>query len=376
MKSTQEHLQKIREYASGLDRSLTFMEVCGTHTMAAFRTGLRSLLPSNVNLVSGPGCPVCVTVDQYIDEAMALAAKPDVIVATFGDMVRVPGTGGSLQQARSQGADVRVVYSPSDALDLARKCPDRDVVFLGVGFETTAPAVAWTVKCAAEENIDNYSVLGAHKRVLPAMQALVQDGEVNLDGFMCPGHVSVIIGSQAYEPLARQQGMPCVVTGFEAFDMAEGLGMLLQQVREGRTEAENQYTRAVTPEGNPAAKSMLDEVFRHDDVAWRGLGTIPDSGLSIRDEYARCDARRRWPDLDLPERREEQGCRCGEVLRGLRSPDACPLFGKACTPSNPVGPCMVSTEGTCAAHYHYGGAQDAVSVQSASASQAERGSAG
>ena len=350
----QTELKSINKLAQRLPAPVQFMEVCGTHTMAVFRSGLISLLPENVKLLSGPGCPVCVTEDSFIDKAIALAQQPGVIVTTFGDMLRVPGSHQSSEQARAGGAAFRVVYSPLDALKLARENTDKHVVFLGIGFETTAPTIGWTIRQAAEEKIDNYSVLCAHKTMPYAMAGLLTDQELKIDGFLCPGHVSVIIGSNAYEPLADQFKTPCVIAGFEAGDVAGGIRMLLEQVTEKRAGVENEYVRSVTPAGNTSAQEVISTVFEEADASWRGLGVIPNSGLAIRKEFGRHDADRRFPDLDLPPPQEHKGCRCGDVLRGTCTPPECSLFGKACTPETPVGACMVSIEGTCSAYYKYG----------------------
>jgi hydrogenase expression/formation protein HypD len=349
-------LDEVRVLAERIGRPVKLMEVCGTHTMAAFRTGLRSLLPPSVSLISGPGCPVCVTPNSYLDRALAIAAQPGVIVATFGDMLRVPGTQSSLERARALGADVRVVYSPLDALRAARERPDRRVVFLGVGFETTAPAVAWTVGEAAASGVANYSVLCAHKTIPGAMAALMS-GEVRIDGFLCPGHVSVVIGSDAFRPVCERFRVPCVVAGFEAADMAEAIRMILRQVRERRASVEVEYTRSVRPEGNAEAQRACAEVFESCDVEWRGVGMIPGSGLRLRARYAAQDAETVFAGVTPVASVEPPGCRCGDVLRGAATPPDCPLFGGRCTPRNPVGACMVSSEGTCAAHFKYGRAR-------------------
>ncbi len=338
--------------ALAADRPLRYMEVCGTHTMAVRRSGLHALLPESVKLISGPGCPVCVTPVGYLDHALALAEQHDVILATFGDLVRVPGSHSSLERARAEGARVEVVYSPLEALDLARRNPGDQVVFLGVGFETTAPGIAASLLAARSEGLRNYSVLSAHKVIPPAMELLAQSEELGLDGFMCPGHVSTIIGTQAYQPLAQEYGLPCVVTGFEPLDIMQGLLMLVRQSVEGRAEVENQYVRVVRPEGNPRARAFLERAFVPEDATWRGLGTIPGSGLAVAPELADLDAAVRFA-VTLPEPVEPRGCRCGEILKGLIEPPDCPLFGKACTPTTPVGACMVSSEGTCAAHFKY-----------------------
>jgi hydrogenase expression/formation protein HypD len=329
-----------------------FMEVCGTHTMALFRYGVRELLPDHVELVSGPGCPVCVTAGQDIDRALAAARLPGVIVTTFGDMLRVPGSGGTLDQARADGADVRIVYSPLEALKTAQGHPDRQVIFIGVGFETTAPTVAAAIKTAKSLGLTNFSVLAAHKLLPPAMAALLSGGELDLTGFLLPGHVTTIIGPAPYRPLARKYHVPCVVAGFEPVDILQSLLMLIEQVEAGTDEVQIQYRRAVGGDGNPAARAVMNEVFHPADAVWRGLGPISGSGLEFRDEYAGLDAGRRF-DLPVEPVDEPPGCLCGEVLRGMVRPPQCRLFASRCTPETPVGPCMVSSEGTCAAYYKY-----------------------
>ncbi|MEI6084278.1 MAG: hydrogenase formation protein HypD [Verrucomicrobiota bacterium] len=345
-------LAEIAALAQQVARPMQFMEVCGTHTMAAYRSGLHQLLPANVRLISGPGCPVCVTDQSYIDAAIDLAGHPDVIVATFGDLVRVPGSDSSLEQERAAGAQVRIVYSPSDALVLARECPSKKVVFLGIGFETTAPTVAWAIRQAAEENLKNFFVLCAHKTMPQAMDALLRGHEVKIDGFLCPGHVSVITGAQLYRFICEQYKIPCVVTGFEPWDILSGIKMLLQQHVDGRAEVENEYSRSVSEAGNLAAQELLARVFEPCDVSWRGLGTIAGSGLRIRQEFARFDATVAL-DVVFPRTRVHPGCLCGAVLRGVATPLDCRLFGRKCSPLHPVGPCMVSSEGACAASYKY-----------------------
>ena len=350
---TSELLDVTRRLAGALaGRTVTLMEVCGTHTMAISRMGLRSLMPANVRLASGPGCPVCVTPTGYVDAAVALAFRDDVLVTTFGDMIRVPGTRTSLAGARSEGARVEIVYSPLAALQLARQDPARQVVFLGVGFETTAPAVAACVQRARHDHLANFSVLVAHKLIPPAMEALLCDEQVALDGFICPGHVSVIIGSDAYRPLSDRFGKPCVVTGFEGPDILAGVNMLLAQLVEGRAQVECQYGIVVTPQGNRKARKLLEETFDVVDTDWRGLGTIPASGLTLGAEFADFDAARRFA-LHVTVEEPVTGCRCGEVLRGIIEPEQCGLFRRKCRPEHPVGPCMVSSEGVCAAHYRY-----------------------
>lgn len=341
--------RRIREAST---RPVRLMEICGTHTMAIFRHGIRSLLPEHIELVSGPGCPVCVTSVEEIDRCVKLAGSPEVIVTTFGDMLRVPGSGDSLQRRAGQGADVRMVYASLDALRIAAENPGKQVVFLGIGFETTAPTVAAAVKAARDRGLSNFSVLSAHKLLPPAMEALVSSGDLGIDGFLCPGHVSTIIGTSSYADVASRFGVPCVVAGFEPVDILQSVFMLVRQIEVGEAQAEIQYTRAVAPDGNPAALQLIDEVFEPCDSVWRGLGPIPRSGLAFREEFAAFDARSRF-DLTIPPAREPAGCRCAEVLKGTVRPPECPLFRSTCTPRTPVGACMVSSEGTCAAYYKY-----------------------
>ena len=343
----------IRKAASGLDRQITLMEVCGTHTMAIYRYGIRSMIPKSIKLVSGPGCPVCVTPINYVDTAVEIAAQPNVAITTFGDMVRVPGSRSTLQKERSAGKEIRVVYSPLDAVALAKENPAKEVVFLGVGFETTAPLIACSILEARREGIANYSVLCAHKTMPEPMEVLTS-GEIKLDGYICPAHVSAIIGADAYIPVAKKFSMPCVVTGFEPLDILKGLAMLARQAAEGRAEVENEYYRVVKPEGNKKAQQILRQVFVKSDAVWRGLGTIPDSGLAISEEFDKFDASKKF-GVTLPEPKENPACICGRILKGLNDPPECRLFGSACTPDNPIGACMVSSEGTCAAAYRYGG---------------------
>jgi len=329
------------------------MEVCGTHTMSIARYGLRELICERADLISGPGCPVCVTPQGEIDWFLEAARLPGVVAATFGDMMRVPGSYSSLEQERARGADVRVVYSPADAVELARKNPDRQVIFFGIGFETTAPAVAMSVLEAQRAGAANYSVLCAHKLIPPALRALVEAPDLAVQGFILPGHVSAIIGSRPYEFLAREHGVPCVIAGFEPVDVLQAVHMLLLQVAEGRSAVEIAYGRAVSPDGNPKARAIVSEVFDVADARWRGLGEIPASGLAFNAAHAAFDARRRF-EVTPPPAVEPRGCRCGEVLRGLIAPEQCGLFAQRCTPRAPVGPCMVSSEGACAARYRYG----------------------
>ena len=336
-----------------LDRPLRFMEVCGTHTVSIFRGGLRSLLPEAVTHLTGPGCPVCVTHDREVASFLKLAEQPQVIIATFGDLMRVPGPDGrSLKHAQAEGARIEVVYSPLDAVALAERHPDALVVFLGVGFETTAPAIAATILTAAQRGQENFAVLACHKLVPPALEALLEDTDNAIDAFLLPGHVSTILGLEPYRFVAEKWHRPAVVGGFEPADILDALCRMAEQRRKGVFSVENAYPRAVSEQGNPRARSILAEVFHPADASWRGLGNIPMSGLNINPAYERFDARVRL-DLEVPETRPIPGCRCGEVLKGRMQPNQCPLFGRACTPSNPVGPCMVSTEGSCSAYYKY-----------------------
>jgi len=344
-------LRRLEQCLAG--KSLRFMEVCGTHTVAIFQSGLHSLLPEGVVHISGPGCPVCVTHESEVACYLAMAERKDVIVATFGDLLRVPGPKGrTLKAAKAAGARVEIVYSPMDALKLAAANPGDKVVFLGIGFETTAPTIAATVKMAEAQGLANFLVLSFHKLVPPALAALVADGEAKVEAFLLPGHVSTILGMEPYQFLARDYHVPSVIAGFDPLDILEGLLALAMQRNEGRAEVENHYRRAVADEGNPKARQIMYQVFQPADALWRGLGCIPGSGLVFNPAYARFDAKAVL-DLVVPEATPIPGCQCGGVLKGLIRPDECKLFKKACTPANPVGPCMVSTEGSCAAYYKY-----------------------
>lgn len=334
--------------------SIRLMEICGTHTMAIAKAGLRQLLPSTVQLISGPGCPVCVTPDGAIDSVLALAMEPGITITTYGDMLRVPGSrrGDTLAARKALGADVRMVYSPMDALDIAEKAPERQVVFLGVGFETTAPGTAACILEAQRRGLKNFTVLSLLKYTQPAIELLLNSPENQIDGFICPGHVAAIIGADAFGFLPRQYHRPAVVAGFEAQDVLSAVYGLAKQLSLGKAELENYYPRLVRPAGNPAAQTMMAEVFTPADSLWRGLGSIPESGMAIRDGYADFDAAARFgfaPKATTP----PTGCRCGSVLQGQLAPHQCPLFGTVCTPADPVGPCMVSGEGACAAAYKY-----------------------
>jgi len=343
----------VAELRRSVTRPLRVMEICGSHTMAIFRNGLRSILPEGFTLLSGPGCPVCVTSASHMDAFISMAERPGVRVAIFGDLFRVPGSNGSLANASSRGAKVDIVYSPMDALELAVRNPDDLIVFLGVGFETTTPGIAATILAAKNRNIKNFTVFSTQKTMPPPLIALLNDPGLKIDGLLCPGHVSSIIGAGAYQPLADKYHLACVVAGFETTDLLNGLILLARQVGEGVAKVENTYQRVVNWEGNLRAARMVDEIFEPTDMEWRGLGNIAGSGLAIRPQYADFDAVARL-DIVLPRATEAKGCRCGEILKGMSIPTQCPLFNTRCTPQNPIGPCMVSSEGTCAAYYKYG----------------------
>lgn len=344
-------LARIRRAAEQLPRPVTFMEVCGTHTHAIAAAGLRRLLPGHVRLISGPGCPVCVTPVGYVDTAEALARRGGTLVCTFGDLMRVPSSRASLEQVQAETGAVRVVYSPRDAVSLARENRDRTVVFLGVGFETTVPTVAAALAEAEAEGVGNFLVLSGHKVMPPPLRALAADPLVRLDGLLCPGHVSVIIGAGAYGFLAAEFGLGCAVVGFSPTDVLRGVLELVEQVAAGRPAVANLYGRVVSEHGNRTAWGLVERFFEPAGAVWRGLGEIPESGLALRQEWGARDAERLGVEVGPPV--EPVGCRCGDVLKGVIDPPACPLFATACDPSAPVGACMVSSEGTCAAWYRH-----------------------
>jgi hydrogenase expression/formation protein HypD len=328
------------------------MEFCGGHTEAIFKQGLRQLLPNNIEMLSGPGCPVCVTASADLDKAIALAALPDVIITSFGDMVRVPGSRTSLQQAKAGGADIRIVYSTQDALAVARDNPEKSVIFIGIGFETTAPTVAASILQARQEKLNNYCILSFHKVCPPIMKAILDLGEVSLNGIICPGHVSTIIGSHPYRFIPEQYGIACVVSGFEPLDILLTVDMLVGQIESGQPGIDIAYRRVVKPEGNAAAIRLMETVFETGDANWRGIGNVPSSGLQLRPEYDRFDAEKRF-EINPGPAIEPKGCICGSILRGVSTPRDCGLFRSTCTPEHPVGPCMVSSEGSCATYYRY-----------------------
>ncbi len=344
-------LAEIRGVAARMPRPVTLMEVCGTHTNAIAAAGLRRLLPPQLRLISGPGCPVCVTPVGYVDRAEALARRPGTTVCTFGDLMRVPSSTGSLEHVRAGGGDVRIVYSPRDAVELARANAGREVVFLGVGFETTVPTVAAALAEAETSGVGNFLVLSGHKVMPPPLRALAGDPDVAVDGLICPGHVSVITGWRAFAFLPEEFGTPAAIAGFTPADVLLGVLELATQLAEGRAEVTNVYSRVVTPEGNRVAQELTARFFAPADATWRGLGLIPGSGLAFRPEFSHRDAARLA--VDVPEPEEPAGCRCGDVLKGVIDPPECPLFATACSPEDAIGACMVSSEGACAAWYRH-----------------------
>jgi hydrogenase expression/formation protein HypD len=344
--------RRIEEESAGRDWKI--MEVCGGHTHTIYKFGIEDVLPPNVELVHGPGCPVCVIPMGRVDDGIAVARTPGVIFTCFGDMMRVPGGQGSLLDAKARGADVRMVYSPLDALRIARDNPSREVVFYAIGFETTAPSTALTLLRAAQDDVPNFSVFCNHVTIVPPMKAILDSPDLRLDGFLGPGHVSTVVGIRPYEFVSRRYGKPVVVVGFEPLDILQGVHMIVRQVREGRCEVENQYRRIVRDDGNPRALDVVRQVFRlRPHFEWRGLGFISLSALAIREEFARFDAELRF---EVPGVRvaDPKACQCGEVLKGVLKPWECKVFGTACTPETPIGTCMVSSEGACAAYYNFG----------------------
>ncbi|MEW8979631.1 MAG: hydrogenase formation protein HypD [Symbiobacterium sp.] len=344
----------IREEADQLGRPVRLMELCGGHTHAIYKYAVDEFLPENIKLIHGPGCPVCVTPRGRVAHAIALAKQPGVIFTSFGDMLRVPGDRGSLLQARAQGADVRMVYSPLDALALARKNPDRKVVFFAIGFETTAPTHAMAVLRARREGIRNFFLLTSLVLMPPAVEAILNSPDLALDGFIGPGHACTISGTIPYEFVARRYGRPVVVSGFEPLDLLQSVLMVLRQLNRGEPKVEIQYRRLVRPEGNPKAWAAVEQVFEPRTVEWRGLGVLPQSGLRLRPEYQEMDAEVAFPEVAPRQLDDPRTCECGSILRGAKAPWECRIFGTACTPENPIGACMVSPEGACAAFYKYG----------------------
>lgn len=341
-------VQKIEEYRG---REITLMEVCGGHTMSIHRFGIPSLLPDNIKLVSGPGCPVCVTDRKFIDKAIAYARLSDVIIATYGDLIRVPGSTSSLEIEKANGASIHIIYSIMEAIEIAKSNPTKIIIFLGIGFETTAPGTAAGILKADELNLENFFVLSAHKIMPPAMNALIEEG-VKIDGYLAPGHVSVITGASIYKDIPEIFGLSVVISGFEPIDILQSILMLVKQIESNSPKVEIQYSRVVKPEGNIKAQKMLNEVFELADDWWRGLGILPDSGLKIKEKYSRFDIENEMP-IEIEKTIEPKGCMCGDVLKGIKKPKDCKLFELVCTPQNPIGACMVSSEGACAAYYKY-----------------------
>lgn len=343
----------INKSLKGYKGKISLMEVCGTHTHSIFRSGIMSLLSDKIEHLSGPGCPVCVTPNKYIDTAIAYSRLPDVIITTFGDMIKVPGSSSSLEKEKANGGKVKIIYSPLESLEIARDNPLKKVVFLGVGFETTAPTVASTILKAREENFENFFVLAGNKLIPPAMLSLLESGEIKIDGFICPGHVSAIIGEIPYQPIVEKYGIPSVIVGFEPTDLLEGIEMLVRQVTEDKKhKVENQYRRVVRRDGNRKALSLMKKVFDVKDSEWRGLGLLPKSGLYIKNTYSKFDAEKRIK-VAVEKTKIHPQCLCGDVLCGTKKPYECDLYGNLCTPESPIGPCMVSSEGTCAAYYKF-----------------------
>jgi hydrogenase expression/formation protein HypD len=342
----------IKNRAEKIPGNINIMEVCGSHTNAIGRFGIRDLLPENIKLISGPGCPVCVTSAREVDTAIFLSGLKNTLFATFGDMLRVPGSNRkSFQTAKAEGADVRIVTSAADCIRLAEENPSKEVIFMGIGFETTSPTIAAVIKTSAKRNIPNFSVLPVMKIMPPAIKILIDDPALAIDGFLCPGHVSIITGTAAYNSII-EAGKAAVITGFEPVDILEGIYLILGQIISGEKEIEIQYKRAVIPEGNKKAREILFDVFETGPSVWRGIGEIPGSGLVFKKEFQNFDTLRRFEVPDItPD--EISGCSCGEILRGIKNPGQCALFKKACTPLNPIGPCMVSSEGTCSTYYKY-----------------------
>jgi hydrogenase expression/formation protein HypD len=346
-------VEELHELVKKIGRPLKLMEVCGTHTVEIFRHGIRSVIPGTITLLSGPGCPVCVTSIRDVDAAISIAKRPGTVLVTFGDMMRVPGGRQSLMEARSEGADVRVMYSPMDALNLARTDPERQVVFFATGFETTSPLIAGTVFAADRAGVKNFTIFSSHKTVPLALKALLDSPDVKVDGFILPGHVSTMIGLAPYAFIAEQYRKPSAVTGFEAQEILLGITMIVRQIAAGEARIENAYPGVVNRDGNPKAMEILNDVFEPADAYWRGIGILPGTGLKLRDKYRGFDAEARFHP-ETTGVAEPELCSCGDILRGVKVPTECPIFGTGCTPDNPVGPCMVSTEGSCSAYYKYG----------------------
>ena len=345
-------IEEIQKYGLKLRKKINIMEVCGTHTMAIGKYGIRKVIPENINLISGPGCPVCVTPSNYIDKAIELSKIKDVIITTFGDMMKVPGSYSSLERERANGSEIFVVYSPLDALQIAEKNKSKKIIFLSVGFETTTPSIAQTLKIAKEKKIENFFILCGNKIMPPTMEFLLKEKDTEIDGFICPGHVSTVIGTEPYKKIVEKYNIPCVISGFEPADILYSIYLILKCIIEGKAEVINEYKRTVREEGNLKAKEVINEVFDLCDTEWRGIGLIENSGFKLKEEFSQFDAERKFK-INITYSKEKTGCICGEILKGKKKPFDCPLFEKVCNPENPLGPCMVSSEGTCAAYYKY-----------------------
>jgi len=350
--------QLAKKYLDEIKRTVTqdwtIMEVCGGQTHSLVKNGIIEMLPEQITMIHGPGCPVCVTPLNLIDKAIYLALVKNVILCSFGDMLRVPGSRMNLLEAKAKGADIRVLYSPLEAIKIAEENPEQDVVFFAVGFETTAPANALSVIHAHRKGLSNYSILASHVLVPPAMKAVINDEENQIDGFLAAGHVCTIMGNAEYYPLSEQHGVPIVVTGFEPLDVLQGILMVLRQLEADKTGVENQYSRIVKEEGNPEAQKMIFEVFEVKDQMWRGIGEIPDSGFALKDKYQAFDAAKKY-NVEIEEAPEHPDCISGQIMKGIKKPYECSQFGKKCKPTNPLGAPMVSSEGACAAYYHFSG---------------------
>ncbi len=338
-------------YKQKRGRIPVLMEVCGSHTMAFAKTGIKTRLKDHVGLIAGPGCPVCVTDQKSIDAMIQLSEEPNRIICTFGDMMRVPGSRYTLMKAKTEGKDIRVVYSPLDSLRIAEENPEKEVVFLGIGFETTIPILALAIQEAENKNLTNFTIWMTTKLVEPVLRVLLDSGEVKLDGFLLPGHVSVVLGKESYNFLAEEYKVPGVITGFEPVQLLSGIYKMLELLLEDQVNILNDYTYVVKNEGNLVAQKLLEHYLEPHDEVWRGMDAIPNSGLVLKEKYAQFDAKKRF-NIEVAEPKKTK-CRCGEIIRGLLTPEECVLFNKGCTPTNPIGPCMVSTEGTCSAHYQY-----------------------
>ncbi len=346
-------IQRIKELHQS-EKPVRFMEVCGTHTVSIFREGIRQLLPKGVELVSGPGCPVCITDQHYLDKALAYAQDERVILATFGDMLKVPGSSSNLAEAKAAGANIHIIYTPLEVMELGRLYPDKKIIFLAIGFETTIAVIAATIKAVYESGLKNVFFLVSHKLVPPALKALLDNGKTHIDGFLLPGHVSVIVGEKPYDFLPRDYGMPCAIAGFEGLEILAAIVSLLEQIKENKPMVANTYKSVVAKTGNPVAMALMEEMYEAVDDTWRGIGVLPLSGLKLKAPYDCLDVEKAYPlTIDI-QPYYTRGCQCGSVLQGMIQPTDCPLFGKVCTPNHAIGACMVSIEGSCAAWYKYG----------------------